>query len=243
MLSPFLTVKGLLGSVGWLLSGICHQLPEHTIFLAGRQLPLCARCTGMYLAALLGLVLQAHRERRAALLPPLWVLFFMAIAAAGWAIDGANSYLQFVLGAPLLYAPSNAGRLATGALMGLSISMIIHPMFNLTLWSEPQQRRAVADAKDLGLLVTCGALVCALLMQHWDWLYYPALVSIIISVAAVLIVLNSMIALIVLRRENQTQHPRQALGPLLAGFLLSIGEIGGIALVRQWAAGAFPWVP
>ncbi len=29
---------------------ICHQLPERSFFLGGRQLPVCARCTGLYLS-------------------------------------------------------------------------------------------------------------------------------------------------------------------------------------------------
>jgi len=32
-------------------SVICHQLPERSFFLDGRQLPVCARCTGLYLSA------------------------------------------------------------------------------------------------------------------------------------------------------------------------------------------------
>ena len=29
---------------------ICHQLPERSFFVDGRQLPVCARCTGLYLS-------------------------------------------------------------------------------------------------------------------------------------------------------------------------------------------------
>lgn len=36
-------------------SVICHQLPERSFFLDGRQLPVCARCTGLYLSGAAGL--------------------------------------------------------------------------------------------------------------------------------------------------------------------------------------------
>jgi uncharacterized membrane protein len=35
---------------------ICHQRPERSFFWAGHQLPVCARCTGLYLSALAGLL-------------------------------------------------------------------------------------------------------------------------------------------------------------------------------------------
>jgi uncharacterized membrane protein len=36
-------------------SVICHQLPDRSFFIDGRQLPVCARCTGLYLGGLFGL--------------------------------------------------------------------------------------------------------------------------------------------------------------------------------------------
>lgn len=31
----------------------CHQIPERSFFIAGRQFPLCARCTGIFTGILL----------------------------------------------------------------------------------------------------------------------------------------------------------------------------------------------
>jgi uncharacterized membrane protein len=49
-------------------SYICHQRPERSFHLDGHQLPVCARCTGLYLAAPIGLagVLMLMRRRRGA---------------------------------------------------------------------------------------------------------------------------------------------------------------------------------
>jgi uncharacterized membrane protein len=35
-------------------SPICHQIPERSFFVFGHQLPVCARCTGIYTGALIG---------------------------------------------------------------------------------------------------------------------------------------------------------------------------------------------
>jgi uncharacterized membrane protein len=43
---------------------ICHQRPERSFHLHGRPLPVCARCTGLYLAAPFGLAGVMFMRRR-----------------------------------------------------------------------------------------------------------------------------------------------------------------------------------
>jgi uncharacterized membrane protein len=43
---------------------ICHQQPERSFHLDGHQLPVCARCTGLYLAAPFGLAGVLLMRRR-----------------------------------------------------------------------------------------------------------------------------------------------------------------------------------
>jgi uncharacterized membrane protein len=45
-------------------SRICHQRPERSFHLAGMQLPVCARCFGLYLSGAIGALLAwGSRER------------------------------------------------------------------------------------------------------------------------------------------------------------------------------------
>ena len=64
---------------------ICHQLPERSFFLDGRQLPVCARCTGLYVGAGAGLLawiaIKLARGRRPGGLHPRFALRVLAIAA------------------------------------------------------------------------------------------------------------------------------------------------------------------
>lgn len=43
---------------------VCHQRPDRSFHVAGGQLPVCARCTGLYLGAAIGLVTWAALARR-----------------------------------------------------------------------------------------------------------------------------------------------------------------------------------
>jgi uncharacterized membrane protein len=73
------------GQGGWLAAAvyqagslICHQRPERSFHLDGVQLPVCARCFGLYASGALGLVLAWMRRGR---FPAARVRAALALAA------------------------------------------------------------------------------------------------------------------------------------------------------------------
>ena len=83
---------------------ICHQRPERSFFLDGHQLPVCARCTALYLSGAIGLVawwsvkfarkwrpipIDARRAVRVLLIASIPTAISVASAVAGW-WDGSN---------------------------------------------------------------------------------------------------------------------------------------------------------
>src|SRR3990172_4039303 len=50
------TPSGLLGKADAIGYAVCHRIDLRSFHLGARQLPLCARCSGMYLGALVAFV-------------------------------------------------------------------------------------------------------------------------------------------------------------------------------------------
>jgi uncharacterized membrane protein len=58
------TPTGLLGKADAVGYAVCHRIDVRSFHLGERPLPLCARCSGMYLAAVLNIVYQAEVAQR-----------------------------------------------------------------------------------------------------------------------------------------------------------------------------------
>jgi uncharacterized membrane protein len=76
---------------------VCHQLPERSFFLDGQQLPVCARCTGLYASGAVGLlgfwILKAGRGWPPMTLQPGVVLRLLAVAAVPTALSVATAWI------------------------------------------------------------------------------------------------------------------------------------------------------
>jgi uncharacterized membrane protein len=237
LLSPLWPLP-LLDKLDVVGSAVCGRLPDHSFYLAGRQLPLCARCTGTFIGALLGFVgLLVLGKRKAGLMPPALVVGLLVSFIFVMAIDGVNSYLSLLLGRPLLYTPHNFLRLATGALHGLALSVIVFPIFNYTLWKEPDNRPALTGLRELAVLLALFVLPMVLLIQSGiGLLLYPVALASAAGVLAMLTVVNSMIVIIAARREAHAVFWWQAAWPLAVGLAAAMAELAAIAVLR-WQLG------
>lgn len=87
---------------------VCHHLPERTLAYDGRPLPVCARCTGMWLGAALGGVGLALPPRRR-------LIRGVGAAALAAGALGLGAALAEALG---WLATSNGVRAGLGLLLG-----------------------------------------------------------------------------------------------------------------------------
>jgi uncharacterized membrane protein len=230
LLAPPWTVLGKTRLVGY---AICHQIPERSFHIHGQQLPLCARCTGIYMGALAGFTLMwLMGHKRAASLPPtpVTLVFVGFIVALG--IDGVNSYLTFFPGMPHLYEPQNWLRLTTGTLEGLALSAFVFPVLNYSLWRDAVKTPSVGNFKELALMVTVGAVIIVLTVLELPFLLYPLAILSTLGVLIMLGSINTMIVVALTRREGTALTWQQAVLPITVGLAVAFLMIGGMDTAR-----------
>ena len=119
---------------------VCHQLPTHSLFCCAEQIPWCARCTGLYMGALISEITLFIFRPKGIARPPLLILIILSLGTFLLAVDALGDLFH-------LHASTNFTRLATGLWMGLSLPPLL-----------------------VALLLKGGKLDETKLFLRWDWL-------------------------------------------------------------------------
>jgi len=150
---------------------VCHQIPERTLWIGGRYLPVCARDTGVYLGFYIGYLLLPMRRKEACGPPNLWITLFMI---APMIVDAATQWIG-------LRTSTNELRLLTGLLFGAALV----PFLVYLLAQIPTSRRLPILRNFLPKSVK--------LDDKNSWLNYQALGFGLLTAVALFFLINSVI--------------------------------------------------
>ncbi len=159
----------VIGAAYWIGYAVCHQMPAHSFFIGKHQMPLCARCTGMFLGSLTTLVwFVMVRRDRSTLLPPLRIGIVLLAFLAVWALDGLNGAMAN-LHLAHLYAPANPIRMVTGLLAGVTIGVLGVYLLNNVAWKEPEAKPLARNPEDLAVVLVAEGLLSLLISFGPPW--------------------------------------------------------------------------
>jgi uncharacterized membrane protein len=237
------TPAGLLGKADAIAYAVCHRIPSRSFFIGDRPIPLCARCSGMYLGALLGFLYQLRFGKRGRM-PALKMYAVFGVLLLAFTIDGVNSYLRFFPNAPSLYEPQNLFRLVTGTGIGLGIAAVLLPTFNQSVWVDWIPQRALSSWRQLAELLVLSALLVVLILSENPLALYPLAILGSLTVLLVLTLVYTVIWTMLLQQENRFRTLRELRPLLLAGFTTAMLQIaimdgGRFLLTGTWEGFAF----
>jgi len=246
----YIAPPGILGKADAVGYAVCHRIDERSFHIGDRQLPLCARCSGTFTAAAVGLTFLAFTARKRSGMPaPKFYLPF-ALFFLAFAVDGSNSYLYLLkqtTGAltqiPNLYIPNNTLRLFTGTGMGLTMAAFLFPAFNQSAWRDLDPAPVIGTWKHFLALIGLLLVVDLLILTESPIVLYPIAFISPLGVLALLTMIFAIVWLMIMRQDNTFVNSKGLWLPLLAGFTLTLLMILAIDLFRLQLTGtwgAFP---
>lgn len=233
-----LTPSGFFGKLAAVGYSLCHQIADRSFFFYNIQMPLCSRCTGMYVGAMVGFAFLLPAKRRSGL-PSKKILYLLGAALLIFAIDGINSYLGFSANSFHLYAPQNWLRLVSGTMLGLAIPLLLVPIFNLTVWSQSIPEPAVSTFKHFFLMLGITLALDLIILADIPWIRFAFAILTILTVVMLLTIVYTVLWIIITRRENRFDNLRQLWFWFTAGFGTTLLQISTLDIIRLALTGTW----
>jgi uncharacterized membrane protein len=262
----FVVLAALLVFIGWIMNtpagffgkidaigyAVCHRISERSFHIGNYQLPLCARCSGMYLGAVVGLVFQSIAGWKHAKAPRWGIIAVLIVFVVAFGIDGTNSYLYLMKQVspgilpwlPNIYIPNNILRLFTGSGMGLAIAAMLFPAFNQSIWSDSDEKNsALPRWRDFVLLLVVIVVLDLLVLTDSPIILYPLAVISALGVWLLLTLVYTIVWVMLMGQDNKFGNVRQLWLPLVAGFTIAMIQTFAIDLLRFWLTGTWGGIP
>ena len=245
----YITPPGFLGKADGIGYAVCHRIDGRSFHILGRQLPLCARCTGEFNAAAISLLFMGIVSKKRSSLPRKSIIALLVVFFLAFGIDGSNSYLYLLKtttgqleNIPNIYIPNNTLRLLTGTGMGLAMATMLFPVVNQSLWREADNRPSLAW-RESGILIGILLVVDLGILTESPIILYPVAILSVLGVLSLLTMVFSIVWVLLMRQENIFERVQQLWLPVGAGLTLALLLISAIDLLRLRLTGTWGGFP
>jgi uncharacterized membrane protein len=126
-------------------SVICHQLPERSFHLAGFQLPVCARCLGIYAGAAAGA--SIHVLGALATDSMRWRLLTPRAARRVFVLSAVPTLLTVGLEQAGVWSGTNVARAIAGVALGIGGAFVVMSAVATLHYNACQRRRPIEPSQ------------------------------------------------------------------------------------------------
>jgi uncharacterized membrane protein len=217
---------------------VCHENPDHTLTIGDRLLPLCARCTGMFLGGLLGFfALRSLTSGEAYPAPKIrWVLGLLVLF---FSVDGLNSAVSSFLDRNVLYAPSNSLRLFSGLGMGLVLAAVLLSLWRQTVNTVTDPGSGFSSWRQFAVVLLAEVLLGLVIFFAPGWLFYPIAFLSVLAVPILLAMVYTLLWTMMREKEISPRNLQVRITYILLGCLTAFVQIGAFDLLRFTLTGTW----
>ncbi len=114
---------------------VCHQLSSRSLSIGNVVLPICSRCSGIYIGfTITAIILFVMFRKKENDLPPLYIVIILTLFFLSTIVDGIASNFG-------IYNTNNDLRFITGFLCGSATMTIIYPVFIFQYYKESRKEK------------------------------------------------------------------------------------------------------
>jgi len=232
------TPSGINNKIWAVAYSVCEQNPVHTLDFNGRLLPLCSRCTGMYLGTFITMLFLLPRGR-AKKAPSLAKMILLGLFVLAFVVDGVNSLVATIFPHFALYIPENSLRMITGMGMGTAIGNVILPLWNQTFWAEGKDEVLLSSWARFGALLAAETLAVVLVLSKTAWIYFPTVLLSTGMIPVLITMIYTLLWMVFFKHENQVHNWREAFYFVGIGAICAIVQIGLLDVIRYSLSGTW----
>jgi uncharacterized membrane protein len=126
-------------------SVICHQIPERSFHLAGLQIPVCARCLGIYAGAAAGA--SIHLLGALATDSLRWRILTVQAARRVFIVSALPTLLTVGLDWTGVWSGTNVVRALAGVALGIGGGLVVMSAVATLHYSACQRRRPIGPSQ------------------------------------------------------------------------------------------------
>ncbi|MBC8390054.1 MAG: DUF2085 domain-containing protein [Actinobacteria bacterium] len=202
-------------------ASVCHQLPARSLQIGDIILPVCARCSGIYIgffiSAIVLFILFRKRENG---LPPLYIIVILALFLISTISDGIISNFAS-------FNTNNTIRFITGYLCGIAMITIIYPIFNFQYFKESNDTAIFSRPIKFIVYILVSAAFISIVLLRINFLGYFFYYFNAFSIVFTFFFINLLIVLLIplLSQKAANLLSKYLAAPLIISIALSVLEL------------------
>jgi len=214
----------LIDILGFLGGGLCHQRADRTFNVDILNMPVCSRCTGIYLGIFISLITIILLERRIkGEFPSLKIVLITVGIFLIMGLDVVFSFLGII-------ESNNIIRLVTGFFTGWFMLLMLLPLANNVMFKRFMSKNYLDKKKKFLIWIFCGIIAVASFIFTYQYaLIFWSVVSILGLITFVALILFILFF----------SFSRKLLGSIDSGkkftVTLIVGIVSAIALLTLFS--------